>query len=392
VSAGVAAGPGSALSARDLLVRLGAREGGFELRVETLDLLAGGVLAVLGPNGAGKSTLLRTLAGLEAPLRGRIERRVAGPVTMVFQRPIAFAGSVTHNVATALSGLRLARAQRRARVVEALEHFDIARLASRRAVTLSGGELRRLALARAFALRPAVLLLDEPFHDLDPAGQEALSLDLRRTIADTNVAVAVVTHDLRRALLLSDRIAVLLEGRVAQQGERDDVLARPTGLAVARLVGMSNLIEGEVIGGEGSEGEAIEGALGAGARAERLPSGPPAARHAALAHVVVDPVDSQHRIPVETRLASGTPVWAGIRPELLKVDVGRGEGLPIGKGRVLTVVSDGVAVTVTLEWAGRELCTRLLAGRGLARSIAPGDSVTLSVRPEDIHLIERGRC
>jgi hypothetical protein len=92
---------------------------------------------------------------------------------------------------------------------------------------------------------------------------------------------------------------------------------------------------------------------------------------------------------VETRLASGTPVWAGIRPELLKVDVGRGEGLPIGKGRVRTVVSDGVVATVTLEWAGRELCTRLLAGRGLARSIAPGDSVTLSVRPEDIHLIPR---
>jgi ABC-type Fe3+/spermidine/putrescine transport system ATPase subunit len=367
VSTGVAAGPGSALTARDLLVRRGSREGGFELRVEALDLLAGGVLAVLGPNGAGKSTLLRTLAGLEAPLRGSIERRVAGPVTMVFQRPIAFSGSVVHNVATALSGLRLARAQRRERVAEALEHFDIARLASRRAVTLSGGELRRLALARAFALRPAVLLLDEPFHDLDPAGQEALSLDLRRAIADTNVAVAVVTHDLRRALLLSDRIAVLLEGRVAQQGERDDVLAHPTGLTVARLVGMSNLIEGEVVGGEGGEGEATLGAL-----------------------VAVDPVDPQHRIPVETRLASGTPVWAGIRPEFLKVEVGRGGGRPIGKGRVLTVVSDGVVATVTLEWAGRELCTRLLAGRGLARSIAPGDSVMLSVRPEDIHLIPRG--
>jgi ABC-type sugar transport system ATPase subunit len=300
---------------------------------------------------------------------------------MVFQRPIAFSGSVEHNVATALSSLRLARAQRRARVAEALEHFGIARLASRRAVTLSGGELRRLALARAFALRPAVLLLDEPFHDLDPAGQEALSLDLRRAIQDTNVAVAVVTHDLRRALLLSDRIAVLLEGRVAQQGEREDVLVHPVGLAVARIVGMSNLIEGEVVGGGGSEGEAIAGA-------QRLPSGPPAAHHAALAHVAVGP-DPQHRIPVETRLASGTPVWAGIRPEFLKVDVGRGQGRPIGKGRVLTVVSDGVAATVTLEWAGRELCTRLLAGRGLARSIAPGDSVTLSVRPEDIHLIPR---
>jgi ATPase subunit of ABC transporter with duplicated ATPase domains len=129
----MAAGPGPALAALDLLVRRGARKGGFELRVEALDLLAGGVLAVLGPNGAGKSTLLRTLAGLEVPLRGRIERRVAGPVTMVFQRPIAFSGSVEHNVATALSGLRLARAQRRQRAAEALEHFDIARLAWPRA-------------------------------------------------------------------------------------------------------------------------------------------------------------------------------------------------------------------------------------------------------------------
>ena len=96
-----------------------------------------------------------------------------------------------------------------------------------------------------------------------------------------------------------------------------------------------------------------------------------------------------HRIPVETRLTPGQKVHAGIRPERLKLDVGRGEGVPIGKGLVRTVVSDGVAATVTLEWAGRELRTHLLAGRGLARSLEPGDSVTLSVRPEDVHLIPR---
>jgi ABC-type sulfate/molybdate transport systems ATPase subunit len=351
-----------ALSVRDLLVRRGSKNGAFELRVETLDLLRGGVLAVLGPNGAGKSTLLRTLAGLEAPLRGHIERHLGGPVTMVFQRPIAFSGSVEHNVAAALTGLRLPARQRRERVAEALEHFDIARLASRRAATLSGGELRRLALARAFALRPAALLLDEPFDDLDPSGQEALSLDLRRAIAGTNAAVAVVTHDLRRALLLSDRIAVLRAGRLVQQGPRDEVLARPSSTAVARLVGMSNLIEGEL----------------------RAP-----APGGDLGRVVVD---TQHCIPVVSRPDARAQVWAGIRPERLKVDVGRGEGLPIGKGIVRTVVSDGVAVTVSLEWAGRELRTHLLAGRGLARSLAPGDSVTLSVRPEDVHLIPRGRA
>jgi ABC-type sulfate/molybdate transport systems ATPase subunit len=359
------------LSARDLLVRRGSHNGSFELRIGALDLQAGGVLAVLGPNGAGKSTLLRALAGLEAPLHGHIERHVEGPVTMVFQRPIAFSGSVAHNLRTALSGLRgaraLSRSERSQRVEEALEHFDIARLSQRRAATLSGGELRRLALARAFALRPAVLLLDEPFDDLDTSGQETLSLDLRRAIVGTDVAVAVVTHDLRRALLLSDRIAVLIDGALAQQGERDQVLARPTSVAVARLVGMSNLIPAKVS----------------------------AERSGDLSHVIVVDDDGHHRIPVlspppglaDPEIAPGTRVWAGIRPERLKLDVGRGEGLPIGKGVVRTVVSDGVAVTVLLDWAGHELRTHLLAGRGLARTVAPGDSVTLTVRPEDVHLI-----
>lgn len=348
------------LSARDLIVRRTSRSGVFELRVDALDLVAGSVLAVLGPNGAGKSTLLRTLAGLEKPSAGRIERRVRGPVTLVFQRPIAFAGSVAHNVDVALAGQGLPREARRTRVAEALAHFDIARLAARNAHTLSGGELRRLALARAFALQPAVWLLDEPFDDLDPAGQESLSLDLRRAIAGTNAAVAVVTHDRRRALLLSDRIAVLLAGRLAQQGGREDVLSRPTSVPVAQLVGMENLVEGELVHPVHAD---ENGAL---------------------------VVDGQHRIPVcaEACLGASTGRWlGGIRPERLKVDVGRGEGVPIGKAVVRTVVSDGVAVIVTVVWAGRELRTYLLAGRGLARSLAPGHSVTLSVRPEDVHLL-----
>jgi ABC-type sulfate/molybdate transport systems ATPase subunit len=358
--------PRAALLARDLEVRRTSKTGAFELRIGSLDLLAGGVLAVLGPNGAGKSTLLRTLAGLETPERGRIERRVDGPVTLVFQRPVAFSGSVVHNVRAALWGQRLSRGEARVRVDEALDHFDIARLAGRRAATLSGGELRRLALARAFALRPAVLLLDEPFDDLDAAGQEALSLDLRRAIAGTEVAVAMVTHDLRRALLLADRIAVLLAGRLAQVGPRDEVLSHPESVAVARLVGMANLVPGEIA-------PAAEGG-----------DGIPAVQ-----------VDAQHRIPFEPEagaragLAAGARVWAGVRPERLKLDVGRGEGLPVGKGVVRTVVTDGVAATVNLEWAGLELRTHLLAGRGLARTVRPGDSVTLSVRPEDVHLLPR---
>jgi tungstate transport system ATP-binding protein len=348
----------SALEARDLVVRRGDRTGCFELRVDSLGLASAEVLAVLGHNGAGKSTLLRALAGLEPPASGRIECRASGPVTMVFQRPIVFAGTVEHNLRAALLGARLPRDEVTRRTRESLERFGIASLAARNAATLSGGETRRLTLARAFALRPAVLLLDEPFEDLDAAGQESLSLDLRRAIVETSVAVVVVTHDLRRALLLADRIAILQRGSLLQCGEREAVLNRPVDLEAARIVGMSNLITGDVSAPDADGSRWVE-------------------------------VDTLHRVPVTGAPETGASVWVGIRPEHLKVDVGRGEGVSIGEGVLRHVVSDGVVSTLTLEWAGFELRTHLIAGRGLARTLAPGDSLTLSVRPEEVHLIAR---
>jgi tungstate transport system ATP-binding protein len=276
---------------------------------------------------------------------------------LVFQRPIVFAGTVEHNLRVALLGARLSRDEVTLRTHESLDRFGVARLAARNAATLSGGETRRLTLARAFAIRPGVLLLDEPFEDLDTAGQESLSLDLRRAIEETNVAVAVVTHDLRRALLLADRIAILERGLLVQCGPRESVLNRPVTPDVARLVGMSNLIAGEIA--------------------------PRREGHEAWVEI-----DARHRVPVRSELPAGTPVWLGIRPEHLKVDVGRGEGVSIGVGRIRHVVSDGVASTLTIDWAGCELRTHLIAGRGLARTLGPGDTLTLSVRPEEVHVMD----
>ena len=344
------------LAARALRVERRARDASFTLEVEELSLRAGETLAVLGPNGAGKSTLLRALAGLDVPVAGGVDSRAAGPVTMVFQRPAAFAGSALHNVGAALLGRGLSGKDLRERSRQALDRFGVAHLAERRAVTLSGGEMRRLALARAFVLAPSVLLLDEPFDDLDAAGQAALSLDLRRVIEETAVAVAVVTHDLRRAMLLADRVAVLLEGRLAQQGPCEEVLERPRDPAVARVVGMTNLVRGRVL--------------------------PP--RSADLALVAVS--DAQ-QLACRTRLPVGSEVWVGIRPEHLKIDVGRGELDPVGKAVVEHVVSDGVAASVNLDWAGVQLQTHLLAGRGLARSLTRGDTVSLSVSPDHVHVM-----
>ncbi|MFQ5512984.1 MAG: ABC transporter ATP-binding protein [Myxococcota bacterium] len=354
----------SALAVRGLRVVRTSRTGAFELCVDELELRRGEALAVLGPNGAGKSTLLRALAGLEPPAAGRVERGAEGPVTLVFQRPIALAGSVEHNLRVAIRAARLRGAAARRRVYESLEHFGILTLASRRASTLSGGELRRLALARAFVLEPSVLLLDEPFDDLDAQAQEALSLDLRRLVRERDIALALVSHDLRRALLLSDRIAALLEGRLVQQGPRQEVLDRPATDAVARLVGMSNLIPGRV-------------------SAER--SG----------NLVWVEIDSEHRLLAPPRFAPGTRVWVGIRPEHLKVELGeRGSGhgdpgVPLGKGITRHIVSDGAVATAHVAWGDLVLRTHLLAGRGLARSLASGQVLSLSVPPRHIHLIRR---
>ena len=344
------------LSARDLRIERRSRRGAFTLEVASLDLFAREVLVILGPNGAGKTTLMRSLAGLEHPAGGAVTSTVDGPVTMVFQRPASFAGSVDYNVRAALLGKKISSADLEQRASLALDRFEIRHLADRRAATLSGGELRRLALARAFVLRPAVLLLDEPFDDLDVDGQATLSLDLRRAISDTGVAVAMVTHDLRRALLLADRIAVLIGGRLIQVDGRDTVLDRPLTAEVARVVGMSNLIEATVTDARRGELSLIE-------------------------------VDTRYRIAASTNLAAGTRVWVGIRPERLRLDVGRSEVDPIGQGRVTEIINDGVAAIVRIERADSELRALLLAGGSLAQTLKPGALVSLSANPEHVHLI-----
>lgn len=342
------------LEAHGLRSRRGSGRDAFELQVDALSLHAGEALVILGPNGSGKSSLLRALAGLDpAVAPGMLSRPGSGAVTLVFQRPAAFAGSVSHNVEVALLGRALSRRERGDRVHRALERFGIAGLAEHDARTLSGGELRRLALARAFVLEPRVLLLDEPFDDLDAEGQRALSLDLQRVVAETEVALAIVTHDLRRALLLADRVAVLERGRLAQVGLRDEVLLHPGSPAIARTVGMTNLVAGRVARREGE-----------------------------LAWVDVAPGLS---LPTRAEFEVGAAVWLGIRPEHLKVDVGRGPGLEIGPARVESIVSDGLAAVAVLRVAGHVFTTHLLAGRGLARRLVPGDPVSLVVDPACVH-------
>lgn len=341
------------LEARDLRRTSGTGARSFVLSVESFRLRAGETTAILGPNGSGKTTLLRVLAGIDRTQGEGLVRVERGRATLVSQRPVAFAGSVLHNVKVGLLAERLPRAEREKRARAELARFGIEQLAERDARTLSGGELRRLALARAMVGRPAVLLLDEPFDDLDAEGQRRLSRDLMATVGEAGIALVVVTHDLHRALLLADRIVVLREGAIAQQGPRDELLGRPATRDVARLVGMTNLTCGSVVAAD--------------ERTSRI----------ALA--------SGRTLATTAALPVGARVWIGIRPEHLKVDVGKGEGLPLGSARVVSILDDGLATVVELAYEGERFTTHLLSGRGLARRLSVGESLDLAVSPDQVH-------
>ncbi|MDG2049964.1 MAG: ABC transporter ATP-binding protein [Myxococcota bacterium] len=343
----------AALHAHHLCLERRDQKGGFKLTVPEIALNHGETLAILGGNGAGKSTLLRILAGLEKIDQGRLELPAGGLVTMVFQRPIAFAGSVAHNIRIALRAQGVHRGDLEQRVSESLGHFGIEPLAERRASRLSGGELRRLALARAFALSPSVLLLDEPFDDLDFEAQEALSQDLRERVAKTGVAVAFVTHDVRRAALLCDRMAILERGRLAQIAPRDQVLNQPASPSIARRVGMNNIFPAKMT--ESGWAEAGPGL----------------------------------RLPTHHNHPPGTAVWVGLRPEHLKLEREPRPEAGIGSAQICSIVSDRVLCTVELECGGQRMRTHLVAGRGLAREIEVGETLTLSIRPEDVHILQR---
>ena len=246
------------LSLRDVRVR---RRGGDILQVPHLDVFPGEVLAVIGPNGAGKTTLLMVLALLERPFEGEVlfeggsvrgrELSLRRRMAVVFQEALMLRRSVVDNVATGLALRGVNRRQRQERALHWMERFGVARLARRGSRNLSGGEAQRASLARAFALEPEVLLLDEPFGGLDQPTREVLLDELAGVLAETGLTTVFVTHDRDEAVRLSHRVAVLLGGRLRQVGPAADVFAAPVDEEVAAFVGVETMVPARAVGDAG---------------------------------------------------------------------------------------------------------------------------------------------
>jgi tungstate transport system ATP-binding protein len=241
------------------------------LEVTGLEVMRGGVMvlnipaftlnehefiSLIGPNGAGKSTLLLSLARL-IPFRSGDMKYRGEPVksnsatlahrrrlAMVFQEPLLLDTTVFHNVATGLKIRGITGSELKTRVMESLERFRVAHLAERSARKLSGGEAQRTSLARAFATKPEMILLDEPFVALDPPTRQTIMEDLAQILHETSTAAIIATHDPYEALGLSKKISVMKTGEIIQTGPTEDIINNPSDEFTTSFVAMRNVLIG----------------------------------------------------------------------------------------------------------------------------------------------------
>ncbi len=236
-------------------------DGTHALEPATLDIARGETLVLLGPSGCGKTTMLRIIAGLELPDAGGrvlfdgkdmtpvpIERRNVG---MVFQSYALFPNmSVAENIGYGLKIRGVPDKERASRVAELVALTNISGLENRRIDQLSGGQRQRVALARAVAIRPGILLLDEPLTALDAALRDRLRGELNRLLRALGITTIYVTHDQAEAMELGDRVVVMRKGSIAQIGTPREIYFTPKNRFVAEFIGAANIVEAAIENGD----------------------------------------------------------------------------------------------------------------------------------------------
>lgn len=338
--------------------------------VPEVTLPAGETYVLLGASGAGKSTLLRALGLLERPTAGEVYydgKRASGEslsarrrIAAVFQKPYLLRGTVADNVAYGLRMRGVRRSDRVRRVAEALERVELGGWEKRSALTLSGGEAQRVALARALVLRPSVLLLDEPLSYLDPLLRRELSAQFAQILASERVTTLYVTHDKDEAAAVADRIGVMRDGRIVEEGDRQAVLVLPRDPWVATFVGTEPPLRGTV--GESSDGLAT---IDCGGMA----------------------------VTAQAEIEAGTEVLLGVRPEdvVLFED---GMVIPEASDRnrfggiVTGLCTEGVTTRATVETQGGRLSASLSSSSVAPLGLAIGSPVTLVFRASAV-MVER---
>jgi putative spermidine/putrescine transport system ATP-binding protein len=323
------------------------------LEPATLDIASGETLVLLGPSGCGKTTMLRIIAGLETPDEGGrvlfdgndmtnvpIEKRNVG---MVFQSYALFPNMrVADNIGYGLKIRGVPKKERDARVAELVALTNITGLENRRIDQLSGGQRQRVALARAVAIRPGILLLDEPLTALDAALRERLRSELNRLLRALGITAIYVTHDQSEAMELGDRIVVMSKGRIAQVGTPREIYFRPCSRFVAEFIGAANIIEAPVESGH-----------------LMLPGG---------------------RQPVTGQADLATAV-AMVRPESIRVMEAGAAAL---SGTVDSVAFNGEKQRLVVGGAAGKPLT---VDAPNTLQIKPGDRVGLSISPEAVRLL-----
>lgn len=249
-----------AVNIKNLVYRHRNDDRGFELSIPSFELGSGETAAIIGASGSGKSTLMKIIAGLAPGFGGSVEifgapclspagarrRDLAARVAVMFQDAPLFRGSVFENVAMGPSIAGESRAAAGERAGEALAMVGIGDLASADVRSVSGGQARRVCLARALAMRPELLLLDEPLYSVDPVTKDEIIKSFQRYRAERNCASIIVTHDRNEALAVSERAVVMDSGAILQDSTFYECLENPRSEKVARFLGRGALVYGKV--------------------------------------------------------------------------------------------------------------------------------------------------